>query len=163
MEEMEKIILKKNPYGDTRTAPDDFTYEKFCEATDWHRDDVKRVMTRLGYMTVLAGEKHDWSKKGAYEMEFFTDFKNAKEKGANFVEGTWWPKHVTLERHHLLANCPDDVNLIDVLEMIADCTCAGITRNPNGEVRPIEINDEILNKAVTNTVELIKNMVQLEG
>ena len=67
--------------------------------------------------------------------------------------------HVTAERHHLLAHCPDDVNLVDVLEMIADCTLAGLTRS--GTVRPVEINDEILKKAVDNTVQLIKNMVEV--
>ena len=67
--------------------------------------------------------------------------------------------HVTTERHHLLSYCPDDVNIIDVLEMIVDCTLAGLTRS--GTVRPVEINDEILKKAVDNTVQLIKNMIEV--
>ena len=159
-DETDKIILKKNPYGDTRTAPKDTDFDKFSKATDSHIEDVKNVMMRLGYLTALAGENHDWSKKGAYEIEFFKDFRDTLDGKSNFIDGTWWPKHVTLERHHLLAHCPDDVNLIDVLEMITDCTCAGLTRS--GEVRPIEINDEILNKAITNTVELIKKMVIVE-
>lgn len=67
--------------------------------------------------------------------------------------------HVTTERHHLLSYCPDDVNIIDVLEMIVDCTLAGLTRS--GTIRPVELNDEILKKAVDNTVQLIKNMVEV--
>ena len=43
--------------------------------------------------------------------------------------------------------------------MIVDCTLAGLTRS--GTVRPVEINDEILKKAVDNTVQLIKNMVEV--
>lgn len=43
--------------------------------------------------------------------------------------------------------------------MIADCTLAGLTRS--GAVRPVEIDSEILKKAVDNTVELIKNMVEV--
>jgi hypothetical protein len=58
---------------------------------------------------------------------------------------------------HLLSNCPKDVNLLDVLEMIADCVCAGMARS--GDVRDVEINEEILNKALKNTVTLIKDMI----
>ena len=76
-----------------------------------------------------------------------------------YVNGTWYPMHVTTERHHLLSYCPDDVNIIDVLEMIVDCTLAGLTRS--GTIRPVELNDEILKKAVDNTVQLIKNMVEV--
>lgn len=83
-----------------------------------------------------------------------------KEAGKqSFTDGTWYPMHVTIERHHLLSYCPDDVNIIDVLEMIVDCTLAGLTRS--GTVRPVEIDSEILKKAVDNTVDLIKNNVEL--
>lgn len=43
--------------------------------------------------------------------------------------------------------------------MVVDCTVAGLARS--GNVRPIEVNAEILNKAVANTTELIKNMVKV--
>lgn len=64
--------------------------------------------------------------------------------------------HIKNERHHLLSRCPEDVNLIDVMEMITDCVCAGMSRS--GEVRPIEIDNVILEKALENTVDLIKSM-----
>lgn len=118
-------------------------------------------MERIADMTKEAGKNHDWTKTGEYEIEFFKDFRAALDGKQDFINGTWWPIHVTAERHHLLAHCPEDVNLIDVLEMIADCTLAGLTRS--GTVRPVEINDEILKKAVDNTVELIKNMVEIVG
>jgi len=44
--------------------------------------------------------------------------------------------------------------------MIVDCVCAGKARS--GEVRPIEINDEILKKAVANTVKLIDENTEVE-
>ena len=59
-----------------------------------------------------------------------------------------------------MSNCPDDVNLIDVLEMIADCVCAGMARS--GEIRDLEINPDILNRAVHNTAKLIKDMIVVE-
>ena len=44
--------------------------------------------------------------------------------------------------------------------MIADCVCAGKARS--GKVRPIEINEEILKKAVDNTVKLIDKYTEVE-
>jgi hypothetical protein len=80
-------------------------------------------------------------------------------EGANFVEAEWYQLHINEERHHLLSRCPEDVNLIDVLEMIADCTCAGLARSC--EVRDLEITTDILERAVKNTVELIKQKVEV--
>ena len=139
--------------------PKDTDFISFSEATDWHRSDVRKVMVCIADMIKETGKNHDWTKTGEYEIEFFRDFKAALDGKQDFIDGTWWPMHVTAERHHLLAHCPDDVNLVDVLEMIADCTLAGLTRS--GTVRPVEIDSEILKKAVDNTVELIKNMVEV--
>ena len=153
---MEKIEIRKNPYGDSRTAPKDTDFISFSEATDWHRSDVRKVMVCIADMIKEAGKNKKKKKTGEYEIEFFRDLKAALDGKQEFIDGTWWPMHVTAERHHLLAHCPDDVNLVDVLEMIADCTLAGLTRS--GTVRPVEINDEILKKAVDNTVQLIKKI-----
>lgn len=156
---MEKIEIKKNPYGDSRTAPEDVDFISFSEANDSHRSDVRRVMERIADMVKETGKNHDWTKTGIYEIDFFRDFMANLAGKQNFTDGAWYPMHVTTERHHLLSYCPDDVNIIDVLEMIVDCTLAGLTRS--GTVRPVEIDSEILKKAVDNTVELIKNNVEL--
>lgn len=66
--------------------------------------------------------------------------------------------HLETERHHLFSRVPEDVNLIDVLEMIADCVCAGISRG-NGEVRRIELDSKVLQMAVDNTVEMLKKEI----
>lgn len=150
------IEIYKNPNGDTRTAPKEITFEQFQEANDMHIDDVKAVMYELSRMVDRAGENHDCTKKSQERM-FYRDFVNTQENGADFVNGEWYQLHVKAERHHLLSNCPDDVNLIDVLEMIADCTCAGLARS--GEIRDLEISEEILTKAAKNTAEMIKSMV----
>lgn len=39
------------------------------------------------------------------------------------------------ERHHLLSRTPEDVNLVDVFEYIADCVMAGMART--GEVNDV--------------------------
>ena len=152
------IEIKKNPNGDTRTAPKGITFEEFQEANDMHIYDVASVMYELSEMIYSAGEHHDYTKKSQERM-FYRDFVNTQENGDDFTKSEWYSLHTKAERHHLLSHCPEDVNLIDVLEMIVDCTCAGLARS--GEVRDLEINAEILEKAVNNTTQLIKSMVQI--
>jgi len=153
------IVIKKNPNGDTRTAPKNITFEEFEIANDMHRSDVSAVMDLLGGMILRAGLYHDFTKKSQERM-FYRDFCSTLNDGTDFVNGEWYQLHVKAERHHLLAHCPEDVNLIDVLEMIADCVCAGLARN--GNVRNIELNDDILHKAVENTIDLIQSMIIVE-
>lgn len=153
------IKIRKNPNGDTRTAPKDVTFEEFAEANDSHISDVRRVLQYLGKVFEFAGESHDYTKK-SYELEFYNDFKDTLENGSNFVEGNWYTLHIYMERHHLLSRCPDDVDLLDVIEMIVDCVCAGKARS--GEVRPLEISDDILRLAVENTVKLVDNLTEVE-
>ena len=76
-----------------------------------------------------------------------------------FKDMGWFKKHLT-ERHHFNDRCPEDVDLIDVLEMVIDCTVAGLART--GEVFPITISPDILQKAVDNTSKLIIDSVEVE-
>lgn len=154
------IVIYKNPNGDTRTAPQNVTFEQFQKANNMHIDDVNEVMYALSIMVKEAGKNHDFTKKSQEKM-FYRDFKSTIENGTDFINGEWYQLHVNTERHHLLSHCPDDVNLIDVLEMIADCTCAGLARS--GEIRDLEIDSDILDKAIKNTCKLIKSMVTVKG
>ena len=153
------IIINKSPNADSRTADKNTTFEEFSKATDMHRDDVKRTMEFLSGMILQAGENHDWTKKEK-EKEFYDQFRKAIENGRKFTKSDWYKYHITKERHHILAHCPDDVNLIDVLEMISDCCCAGLARQ--GFVREVTIPPDILMNAFKNTVELVKNSIKVE-
>lgn len=153
------IIIKKNPNGDTRTAPTHVSFNEFAEANDMHIGDVRNVMHELSRFIDYRGTNHDYTKK-SHELLFYDNFMSTKLNGTDFTKGEWYQLHIKEERHHLLSRCPEDVNLIDVLEMIVDCTCAGLARS--GETRPLEISDDILRKAVDNTVGLIKSMIVLE-
>ena len=153
------IEIEKNTNGDTRTAKKDVTFEEFQKANDMHIKDVKTVMGALSTMLDQAGKNHDRTKKSA-EKQFYADFKDTMENGSNFVEGDWYKMHCSTERHHLLSDCPDNVDLLDVIEMIVDCVCAGKARS--GDVRPPEINDDILKKAFKNTVGLVDKMTKLK-
>ena len=154
------IKIKKNPNGDTRTAPKNVSFEDFQEANDMHISDVSSVMYELSRMINNRGTNHDYTKK-SQEKLFYENFLSTMNKGTDFTKDEWYQIHIKEERHHLLSNCPNDVNLIDILEMIVDCTCAGLARS--GEVRPMAINDDILHKAIDNTIELIKSMVEVEN
>ena len=104
---------------------------------------------------------HDWTKLyEPYKSMFYRDLCNTIERRMRFEDGEWYKLHCDNERHHLLKRCPEDVNLIDVIEMICDCVCAGMARS--GCVRDLEINTEILEQATRNTVEMLKNSVELE-
>ena len=150
-----KVTIYKNPNGDTRTAPKNITFEQFQEANNSHIADVGNVMITLSEKLKENGCKHDWTKKSEERM-FYRDFLATMNDGADFVSGEWYQLHVNTERHHLLSKCPDDVNLLDVIEMIVDCVCAGKTRS--GEVRDLEISTDILEKALKNTVKLVDDM-----
>lgn len=154
------IVIKKNPNGDTRTAPKDVTFEQFREANNMHRHDVAQVMMWLAGELSHAGHNHDFTKKSQERM-FYRDFLATMNDGADFVNSEWYQLHVKAERHHLFSYCPEDVNLIDVLEMIADCVCAGMARS--GETRSLKIDNDILRKAVNNTAELIESIIVVDG
>lgn len=154
------IKIKKNPNGDTRTAPKNVSFEEFQESNNMHISDVSSVMYEISRMVDDRGVNHDHTKK-SQEKLFYENFLSMMNEGTDFTKDEWYQIHIKTERHHLLSNCPNDVNLIDILEMIVDCICAGLARS--GEVRPVEIDDDILHKAIDNTVELIKSMVEVEN
>ena len=153
---MEKIVIKKtnNPdYGYTNKV-------ELLEETNQHREDVCKVMNVIGELIMERGGLHDWTK-----IKYFDDFaKDTLERldTPDFKSREWYKTHTTLERHHINANVPGDVDLIDILEMIVDCVCAGKARS--GEVNPefLMLKQGVLKKAYWNTVKKISDTVVLE-
>lgn len=157
---MDTIKIKRNTLGDTRTATYVPTYKEFRDSNRMHIDDVKNMMSALSGEIRSAGIRHDYTKiSDEGSSLFYRELCATIEGKMNFTKGEWYPMHVRTERHHLNEYCPDNVNLIDVLEMICDCVCAEMARS--GEVRPVEILPEILQKAVENTVKLCKEHVEV--
>jgi uncharacterized protein with von Willebrand factor type A (vWA) domain len=76
-----------------------------------------------------------------------------------FKQTGWYDNHRKIHRHHLdkADGVPPDVNLLDVLEHIADCVMAGMGRS--GTVYDMKLPDELLQRALRNTVELLKAQV----
>ena len=158
------IYIEKNPNGDTRTAPKGVTFEEFEEANDMHIHDVGNVMDEIARMVVKSGDIHDCTKKSQERM-FYKDFVNTLENDFVFRSGQWYQLHINAERHHLTDNCPEDVNLIDVIEMLVDYVCAMKARptdeHPyNGHT--VIVDGDILARAVANTQDLIDSMIEVK-
>ena len=158
---MRAITIKRNTDGDTRTAKVIPDFYSFKRSNVNHREDVKRMMSAIAEKIEEAGRNHDHTKTDNEAGSlFYREFCSTLEGQMNFEEGKWYKMHCETERHHLNRRCPDDVNLIDVIEMICDCVCAGLARS--GSVYPIEISSEILRRAISNTVEMCMNAVEIE-
>ena len=144
---MDKIVIEKNVCGDTRSATKCPTFREFEYANNAHNTNVRQVMKLLTDKLNKQAVNHDWTKTTEpYKSEFYRDLCNTIEHKIDFEnDGTWLKKHYEIERHHLFA----------------DCICAGLART--GNVRELEINNDILNRAVQNTVRLILDNVEVSG
>lgn len=160
---MKTITIKPNKNGDSRVADHVPTMAEFNESNRLHAKDVQQLMYAFSYDIQERSVKHDWTKlKEPYRSMFYRDMCNTMEGRIDFFNGDWSKLHYEkLERHHLNRHCPEDVNLIDVIEMLCDCVVAGKARS--GDVYDVTISDTVLQNAVKNTVELLKLHVIIEG
>ena len=148
-----KITIHPSKTADTRSC--DFanvTKETLLESSKQHIQDVGAAMGFFGILLCEQAERHDLDKLSdidGFHRDFVTGFKQTG----------WWDNHRKVNRHHLLQTdgVPSDVNLIDVLDMIADCVMAGMART--GDVYPLDIKPEVLMAAFQNTVTLLKSKV----
>jgi hypothetical protein len=147
------IQISKSATADTRTC--DFantTKETLLASSRQHIGDVVKALAFFsGKLTEAAGE-HDYDKLTGIDW-FHSDFVTG------FEQTGWWDNHRRIHRHHIDKEdgVPKDVNLIDVLEHIADCVMAGMARS--GSVYDLKLSDELLQTAFKNTVDLLKSQV----
>lgn len=151
------ITIKKSQTADTRTC--DFantSKETLLASSKQHIGDVVKAMAFFGAKLSEQAGYHDDDKLIGIDW-FHSDFITG------FKQTGWWDNHRKITRHHISKEdgIPDDINLIDVLEHIADCVMAGIARS--GSVYELKLPDELLQKAFKNTVEMLKSNVQVEG
>ncbi len=150
------ITIKKSQTADTRTC--DFantSIETLMNSSDQHILDVQLGIEFFRRKLLLAAIGHDKDKITEidwFHRDFITGFK----------ETGWWDNHRKINRHHLeqADGVPDDVNLLDVLEYVADCVMAGMARS--GSVRPCVLPDDVLQRALKNTVDLLSGNVKVE-
>ena len=156
---MEEIIIRKSNNADSRSADVDVTKDDLMRDTLSHIGDVRNVGYWISEKLQDQLTEHDYTKID-YIDEFYHDFiEQLNSKEAHFKEMPWFKNRHMTERHHLNDSVPEDVNLLDVLEMVIDCTVAGLARS--GNVYPITISPEVLQKAVENTSNLIINNTKI--
>ena len=147
------IEIQKSQTADTRTC--DFanvSKETLLASSKQHIQDVRRALMFFEDALERAAQIHDHDKLtdiDGFHRDFLTGFKQTE----------WWDRHRPLNRHHLTQadGIPADVNLIDVLDFIADCVMAGMARS--GSVYPLNLPPELLERAFQNTVELLKAQI----
>lgn len=149
------IEIPKSPTADTRTC-DVSTVSKdtLYRSSHQHILDVRRGLLFFRYLLEDAAARHDFDKLSDIDT-FHRDFQT------KFSVTEWWDRHRKINRHHLLQadGIPADVSLIDVLDMIADCTMAGMARA--GSVYPLELPSEVLQTAFKNTCALLLSQVKV--
>lgn len=151
------IKIQKSQTADTRTC--DFasvTKETLLASSKQHIGDVRQALNFFIARVCEAGQRHDPDKLTDIDG-FYADFVTG------FKQTGWWDRHRKLNRHHLAQEdgIPADVNLIDVLDCIADCVMAGMARS--GSVYPLSLRPELLERAFQNTVEMLKAQVIVES
>src|SRR4051794_24741474 len=119
------IEIQKSETADTRTC--DFanvSKETLLASSKQHIGDVRQALMFFVQKLHEAQNTHDCDKLtdiDGFHADFVTGFKQTG----------WWDRHRQLNRHHLNVadGVRDDVNLIDVLDFIADCVMAGMARS----------------------------------
>jgi hypothetical protein len=147
------ITIGKSETADTRTC--DFanvSRETLRASSVQHIGDVRLALGHFAQMLHRAAAMHDVDKLTDLDS-FHADFITG------FASSGWWDRHRTLNRHHLTNEdgVPADVNLIDVLDFIADCVMAGMARS--GSVYPLALSPGLLESAFQNTVALLRGAV----
>jgi len=160
--EIKKVYIRRDTNGDTRVAKEIPSIELFERANCSHRGDVEQLVSVFNQLLEIAGRQHDWTKTDEpYRSLFYRDLVATMEGRLKFEDGEWARYHYdVLERHHLARRVPEDVNLVDVIEMICDCVAAGMARS--GDIYPIEISSDTLQKAVKNTIVLLKGYIEVQ-
>lgn len=151
---MKDILIYKSTDADSRGASKTATKDDLFQNTLSHIADVQNVGEWLANKFKNQLAEHDHTKL-EYLDEFYNDFVEQlqSENKPNFKEMPWFKNRHMTERHHLNDSVPEDVNLLDVLEMVIDCTVAGLARS--GSVYPITIPGDVIEKAIENTKNLI--------
>jgi hypothetical protein len=149
------IEIKPSPTADTRTCDyKNVTEEELYKSSVQHINDVYLGMYFFVGLLLDAATNHDPDK-----LTNISGFHRDFVRGFPDGDTPWWDAHRKLNRHHLNQSdgVPEDVNLIDVLDYIADCVMAGMARS--GEVYELTMEPQVLMRAFRNTIELLKKEV----
>jgi hypothetical protein len=147
------IVINKSSTADTRSCDwSSVSKDQLLESSIQHIDDVKKGIEFMCDTLLRSVHRHDHDKISdidGFHRDFVTGFK----------EHQWFDNHIQVNRHHLgyPEAVPEDVDLLDIIEMVVDCTMAGMGRSD--EIYPIEIPNEVLQRAVNNTMLRLKSEI----
>lgn len=156
-----KVIIRPSKTADTRSADKVVTKKELFDSSIQHIEDVKKVMQLFECALSIQGKYHDYTKIGQIDL-FYSDFRKAQLEKVDFTQLQWYKMHITAERHHLFDHVPEDVNLFDVLERIADITTAGVGRSGWFDIsKELAFDQELLRRAYINTIKWTLNRIKL--
>lgn len=150
------IKIKKSPTADTRTCDwSKVDRPQLLESSKQHISDVHRVGVQVIKLLIEQLLEHDLDKINdidGFLKDFHTGFKTQD----------WYDRHKQINRHHIDQpdGVRDDVNLLDVLEHVIDIATAGLARS--GKVYPAKLSNELLQRALANTVDLVVSQIEVE-
>lgn len=158
----EKLVIKPNPNHflnpARQTAPKLTEFESINKE---HIDNVRYVMQAIADEIIAAGRDHDYTKiRDQYKGDYYVDLCNSIENGVDFSSTEWRRNHFQLERHHLNEHCPDDVNLVDIIESIVNTIVENC--EINGTYGTVSVNNSMLLNALNNTIAKIKNYIKIK-
>ena len=111
---------------------------------------------------IVAGRDHDYTKvRDQYKGNYYVDLCNSIENKVNFSSTDWRQEHFQLERHHLNEHCPDDVNLVDIIENIVNTIVSNC--EINGTYGTVSINNTVLLNALNNTITKVKAYINIKS
>lgn len=155
------IFLRDTSKGDSRTSGVNPSLKEIYNATVIHQGDVSESMNFFADKLVGMGKIHDWTKLENFDLEYgFLVSNNVKDE--DFLQSNWWWKHITDERHHVKDYTHLDVNLLDILEWIADRVCAEKGRTGSINMKYLDIDPLILVRAYFNTIKLLDDVTVSE-
>lgn len=145
------MIKIKPDFATMSTGDPSISMDNLLSASITHIKDVKKVANFISDTLKSRANRHDFDK-----LSDIDSFYRAHKSGWRDTE--WWENHKKISNHH-----PDlskkDIDLLDIIEMIIDCSVAGLARN--GRIYNITIHPEILQRAFDNTVKLIETNITL--
>ena len=153
------ITIRQSSNADSRTAREKVDKETLLRESRSHIRDVRVALKWMALQLNDIGDIHDWTKVENID-DFYADFSSTQDGfQGDFKQRHWFHDLHLKERHHLNDRSPDDVNLFDVLERIADITMAGLARS--GSIYEDKLDAEILEKAYQNTIKLLADQVEV--
>lgn len=131
--------------------PKELSYKELFAANQAHRTAVRRVLNSVKDRLMSKSFTHDADK--------FTDHDNMYHAIQTGQSAQWMNEHIANSRHHAI-RLLEDVNLIDILELIADQVVVYSTRGLLNN--PILLDPNDLQKAFDNTVKMMYEMIEVK-